>query len=351
MGTERKAAPVQNHLGARLRRRALSAAVLTALVLALAPARTRTARASTSPAPTSGSTTPRMEAYQPPRRRIAPPVGRRRELERDLETSPGVFDWTLLDYFVRAAQQHHTQVTLVLAMTPSFYGPASSRPPTLMSDYENFVRAVMLRYRSFDGRRGIAAYQVWNEGNVPYFWSSTPHQLAVLTRDVWRIHQQVDPDATIVAPSFAVRLESQRRWLVGVRVAAGRQASGAGTSTTRTPSASTRWRSTADGPVGPEDAMRLLAMARHRLARAGVPRSTPLWATEINYGVTGLATAATPDRRAPTGGQRHPDLRARRRAWSRPDVLVPLRLEHAARVAGRRHPGQHPALGPRLARR
>ena len=131
----------------------------------------------------------------------------------DLEVAPGVFDWTRLDDLVRAAQQHHTQVTLVLAMTPSFYGPGSSEPPTRMRHYRDFVRAVMLRYRSFDGRRGIAAYQVWNEGNVPYFWSSTPRQLAVLTRVVWRVHQQVDPDATIVAPSFAVRLRSQRRWL------------------------------------------------------------------------------------------------------------------------------------------
>ena len=26
----------------------------------------------------------------------------------------------------------------------------------------------MTRYRNFHGQRGIAAYQVWNEGNVPY---------------------------------------------------------------------------------------------------------------------------------------------------------------------------------------
>ena len=49
---------------------------------------------------------------------------------RDIETSPGVYDWSRLDAYVQAAQQHDVEVTLVLAMTPSFYGPASTLPPT-----------------------------------------------------------------------------------------------------------------------------------------------------------------------------------------------------------------------------
>ena len=283
---------MQNHLSARLRRRALSAAVLTALVLALAPATHAEGAGVHVPRAYFGLHDTSMEAYQ------HLDFGSLRLWDaqvswREIETSPGVYDWTLLDSFVHEAQQHHTQVTLVLAMTPAFYGPSPSLPPTVMSNYENFVRAVMLRYRSFEGRRGIAAYQVWNEGNVPTYWSGTPYQLALMTREVWRIHQQVDPDATIVAPPFAVRLESQRRWLSAYE---------------------SQW--VGSHPVwhyydanalslypkahyagrlgGPEDAMRLLAMAKHRLAQAGVPQTTPLWATEINYGLTGLDTAATP---------------------------------------------------------
>ena len=212
---------------------------------------------------------------------------------RQIETSPGVYDWTLLDSFVHEAQQHHTQVTLVLAMTPEFYGPAPSLPPIVMSDYENFVRAVMLRYRTFDGQRGIAAYQVWNEGNVSTFWTGTPYQLALMTREVWRIHQQVDPDATIVAPSFAVRLESQRRWLSAYESQrVGRHPVWHyydANALSLYPKAHYAGRL-----GGPEDAMRILAMAKHRLAQAGVPQTRSLWATEINYGLTGLATAATP---------------------------------------------------------
>ena len=89
-----------------------------------------------------------------------------------VETSPGVYDWSRLDSLVSAAQAHGTEVTLVLAMTPSFYaGPAANLPPTDLADYAAYVRAVMARYRDFNGSRGIAAYQVWNEGNVSTFWT------------------------------------------------------------------------------------------------------------------------------------------------------------------------------------
>ncbi len=162
-----------------------------------------------------------------------------------------------------------------------------------MSHYRDFVRAVMLRYRSFDGHRGISAYQVWNEGNVSWSWTGTPQSLARITRSVWRIHQQVDPHATIVAPSFAVRLPSQRRWLSAYE---SQRVGGHPVRRYYDANALSLYPKVLyDGrPGGPEDAMRMLALAKQRLARAGVPRSKPLWASEVNYGVTGRATAAAP---------------------------------------------------------
>lgn len=202
----------------------------------------------------------------------------------DIETSPGTYDWTRLDSLVSAAQTHHVQVTLVLAMTPSFYSGAATLPPAELSHYADYVRAVMTRYRLFDGRRGITAYQVWNEGNVGAFWTGTPHQLADLTRIVHQVGQAVDPQATIVAPSFAVRLPYQRRWfshyesqrLDGVPVWRYYDAN----ALSLYPMPTTGHRT-----AGPEDAMALLGPARDRLTRAGVPHRIPLWASEINYGV------------------------------------------------------------------
>jgi hypothetical protein len=215
----------------------------------------------------------------------------------DIETSPGVYDWSRLDSLVRMAQEHHTQVTLVLAMTPSFYAASRSSAPDDLRHYRDYVRAVMTRYRSFEGQRGIIDYQVWNEGNVQTFWTGTPHQLAELTRIVDQVRNQVDPAATVVAPSFAVRLHSQRRWLsryVSQHVA-GRPV----------------WHfydvnalslypmaTYGDRTGGPEDAVAMLGGVRRRLAGAHVPDSMPLWATEINYGLPSGAPpghlAATP---------------------------------------------------------
>lgn len=202
----------------------------------------------------------------------------------DIETSPGVYDWTRLDSLVSDAQAHGVQVTLVLAMTPSFYSDAQSLPPTQLSHFSDYVRAVMNRYRDFNGQRGIVAYQVWNEGNIRTFWAGTPNQLAVLTRIVHRVRDQVDPGATVVAPPFAMRLASERAWFSRYQV---QRVAGKPVSDFYDANAVSLYPMPTYGDRlgGPEDAMALLGGVRHRLAKAGVPAAKPLWATEINYGL------------------------------------------------------------------
>jgi hypothetical protein len=203
---------------------------------------------------------------------------------RQVETAPGVYDWSRLDALVSAAQAHGTEVTLVLAMTPSFYGPAGNLPPTDLADYADYVRAVMTRYRDFGGSRGIAAYQVWNEGNVPTFWQGTPADLARMTQVVDQVRDEVDPAATVVAPAFAVRLAGQQRWVSqfesqrvdGTPVWHFYDVGGFSLYPMAT---------VGDHVGGPEDAMRLLTQTRGLLADAGVPAGKPVWATEVNYGL------------------------------------------------------------------
>ena len=208
-----------------------------------------------------------------------------------VETAPGVYDWGRLDALVRTAQAHGTEVTLVLAMTPSFDGPAANLPPTDLAGYAAYVRAVMTRYRDFEGSRGISAYQVWNEGNVPTFWQGTPAELARLTQVVDQVRDEVDPAATVVAPSFAVRLSGQQRWI--------------GEYASQRVDGRPVWRyydanafslypmaRYGDRAGGPEEAMRLLGQVRGLLADAGVPATQPVWATEINYGLKSGAPGA-----------------------------------------------------------
>jgi polysaccharide biosynthesis protein PslG len=215
---------------------------------------------------------------------------------RDIETSPGVYDWSHLDALVSAAQAHHVDVTLVVGMTPSFYASSPTLPPSNLSAYIRFLTKVMARYRDFQGQRGIAAYQVWNEGNISAFWTGTPAQLARLTATVYQIRNVTDPGAEVVAPSFAVRLPYQREWMRSYQ----RQlVDGKPVWDYYDVNALSLYPKPTYGghPGGPEDAMRLLGHARTQLHRIGVPGSKKIWATEINYGVTGggLAdSAATP---------------------------------------------------------
>jgi hypothetical protein len=213
---------------------------------------------------------------------------------KDIETSPGVYDWSRLDSLVAGAQAHGVQVTLVLAMTPSFYGDAASLPPRQLSDYRSYVQAVMSRYRDFDGERGISSYQVWNEGNVHTFWTGTPHQLAELTRVVYRVRNQVDPGASVVAPSFDMRLPWERTWFSRYQ---SQRVDGRPVSDFYDVNAVSLYPMPSYGgrPGGPEDAMAMVGRVRHRLAAAHVPADKPLWATEINYGVTGDPAHLTAD--------------------------------------------------------
>ena len=205
---------------------------------------------------------------------------------RYLETSPGVYDWSRLDALVSAAQAHHVKVTLVLAMTPSFYATSPTQPPSDIDAYARFVRAVMTRYRHFNGQRGIGAYQVWNEGNLSRFWTGTPQQLAQLTEVVDQVRDEVDPRATVVAPSFATGMPYQFRWMEDYQsqLVDGRPV----------------WQhydvnalsiypqpQVGERAAGPEDAMALLRKSRNKLAYAGVPHGKKLWISEVNYGLRG----------------------------------------------------------------
>src|SRR3954447_6309372 len=84
---------------------------------------------------------------------------------RQVELTQGHYTWTKLDQLVRQAQAAHAEVTMVVAMTPSFYASDPTRPPRDLRHYRRFVSALMHRYKHFNGARGISNYQVWNEAN------------------------------------------------------------------------------------------------------------------------------------------------------------------------------------------
>ncbi len=215
---------------------------------------------------------------------------------RNLETSAGHFNWTRLDALVSAAQAHHVEVTLVLGMTPSFYAAAQTEAPPNLGVFTRYVTAVMNRYKLFHGQRGIAAYQVWNEANISNFWTGTPAQMATMTSLVDQVRNTVDPGARVVAPSFAVRMKYQRVWM---REYQRQLVDGHHVWDDYDVNALSLYPKPTYGhrTGGPEDAMRLLGKVRGQLNAIGVPATKKIWATEVNYGVTGGGVAdstATP---------------------------------------------------------
>ncbi len=208
---------------------------------------------------------------------------------QQIETTRGHYDWSHLDALVRNAHRHHQHVTMVVAMTPSFYAARPTDPPRRIARYKAFVHALMKRYRSFHGYRGINAYQVWNEGNIATFWTASPARLAQLTRAMDEVRDNVDPQARVIGPAMVTRLRYEMKGLSAFYrqrvhgVPVWRFVDAVSLNLYPEPRYHRR-------PGTPEDSMRLLARARHRLDRAGVPRSEPVWNTEINYGM-GRGTA------------------------------------------------------------
>jgi hypothetical protein len=205
---------------------------------------------------------------------------------REIERSPGVFDWTLLDAEVAKARANGASVLLVLGQTPKFhstkpgarsaYGPGASAMPTKAA-WMRYVRQVAARNRSVWG--GAVTLQVWNEGNVPVYWSGTAAQLAKLT--AWT--RKAAGGTKLVAPAMVTRLTGQRRWIDSFYA----QRVGGKAVAAYVDAVAFQLYPAASG--GPESSMTLLSAVRAILSRRHV--SKPVWNTEVNYGLVGGPSA------------------------------------------------------------
>jgi hypothetical protein len=126
-----------------------------------------------------------------------------------LEPEKGEWDWRMLDRTVALADSHQVEVLYTMGRSPKW---ASSRPqevgenpnappggmaePKNLEDWRNYVRTVATRYK---GR--IKAYEIWNEPNLPNFYSGTPEAMLNLAREAYSVLKQVDPGITVVSPS------------------------------------------------------------------------------------------------------------------------------------------------------
>lgn len=125
---------------------------------------------------------------------------------RQMEQKKGVWYFGLLDQYVALAEQHHVDVLMTLGQTPNWasarptehtYFPGTAAEPTSLDDWDDYIRAMATHYK---GR--IHAYEIWNEPNLPMFYSGSIQTLAEMSQRAVTILRQVDPSVTIVSPGI-----------------------------------------------------------------------------------------------------------------------------------------------------
>jgi hypothetical protein len=203
----------------------------------------------------------------------------------DLEPERGVWQWGTLDALVADARSRGVKVNLVLGMTPQwasvnpgaaspYFPPGRSAPPADQADWSAYVSAVVTRYA---GR--IAAYEVWNEADLPGFYSGSVEQLAAMTVETARVVRSVDPGALVLSPSTVPIRGNNWDWMRRFALAGGYDSVDV-VSVHGYPM---------DG-TAPESAVKALGHVRAKLRALGVTQ--PWWNTETNYGMYGVSLPA-----------------------------------------------------------
>lgn len=137
---------------------------------------------------------------------------------KDINPEPGVFNFDRLEKLVSFAESKGVDhITLVLGMTPQWaarephtehfapwLGPGTNSAPHTMSDWTDYVKAVVKRFK---GR--IHAYQIWNEPQLKDFWEYNDyHVLAHMTKLAHDEIKKIDNCADIVAAAVLPRPSS-----------------------------------------------------------------------------------------------------------------------------------------------
>ena len=129
----------------------------------------------------------------------------------DLEPHNGEWHFERLDQCVALAQKHNVDLLLPLGLSPAwasarpdepspYYQPGSAAGPKLIEDWRKYVSTIATRYKG-----QIRNYEIWNEPNLPEYWSGTTPEYVNLVREASVILRAIDPTVTIVGPSATNR--------------------------------------------------------------------------------------------------------------------------------------------------
>ncbi|MEI2715427.1 MAG: hypothetical protein V9E98_00240 [Candidatus Nanopelagicales bacterium] len=204
-------------------------------------------------------------------------------LWRAVEKKKGQYDWPLFDLTVAAHQEYGGEYLVYsFCGTPKWaagkvkdpsvevFGPKSSAPPKNMQDYEDYVRAVVKRYKG-----KIQAYEVWNEGSSPQFFQGTPGQLTEMTKILRKVVNEEDPKAIVTMSSMQTHRQDYLDGFVTAYLEDLKQAGW--------PFDVYNGHFYPPGETGPATRREQISKFREMLADMGAPKGKPLWDTEVNY--------------------------------------------------------------------
>ncbi len=127
-----------------------------------------------------------------------------------VEISKGSFDWTQVDRVVNYADSHDLSILLVIAYTPGWANgnKGFNYPPDNVSDWENFVRITVDRYKN-----KVKYWDIWNEPNsLDFFTQGKDVFVEKIFLPAARVIRSADPGAFIVGPGLAHLTSLNAEW-------------------------------------------------------------------------------------------------------------------------------------------
>ena len=136
----------------------------------------------------------------------------------NINTAPGVYDWSGFDAWMTYVSSHGLDVLYTFGRTPLWassdptahtgYGPGQCAPPTNISDWDNFVTAIVNRAA---GR--IRYWELWNEPQDRTEYCGTIAQMVTMAQHAYNIIKAANPDFQVVTPATLYDNGAGPKWL------------------------------------------------------------------------------------------------------------------------------------------
>ena len=196
---------------------------------------------------------------------------------RDLEPSPGKWDFSRLDAHVARAAKGRKDVVMVLGVTPLWaskrpledgnYGQGSAAEPKDLRTWRAYVRKLAIRYKG-----KITKWELYNEPNAKLMFSGQPGTMVTMAQQAWIELKAVSAGNFVISPGVVTRTTNSPKWLdTYLQLGGSRYANAIGA------------HFYVKARERPEDTLRYLAIIRAIMRARGVSH-LPLWNTESGYG-------------------------------------------------------------------